>query len=74
MMPTDWRNRRVKPGPSKPTTLRIKADKLDRLTAIADKHNTYKTTLIDDAIEKWLEAYDAEHPPKRAAKTSALFD
>lgn len=71
-MPTDWKNRRVKPGPSKPTTLRIKADILARLTKIADANNTTKTAIIDYAIEEFLEKHDT---PKRSPKTpAALFD
>lgn len=68
-MPTEWKNRRVKPGPSKPTTLRIKADLLARLTKIADQNNTTKTAIIDYAIEKFLEDHDA---PKKAK--APLFD
>lgn len=74
MTERDWRNQKKGPTGNAPhMTLRIGADRQDRIRKIAKKNNTTVTAIINEGLDLFFERYDPPPAPK-APKTTALFD
>jgi hypothetical protein len=71
MAERDWRNQKKTPAGNAPhMTLRIAAERQDRIRKIAKKNNTTVTAIINEGLDLFFDKYDAPKTPKPAA----LFD